>query len=222
VTIKHTTIPAQGGKHVVGYTQWAEGHTITDSITMPKASGVGIKIDTASPDFGWRDIIGTPQEPLIAAGRPAWAQIATSGVYTWSFGTGEYQSYSYHIPHDYVPGSAIHFHVHWFSAQTAGAYTKWQFDWIYAKGHGQAPFPTTASQATVEQQQETIAYTHMIAETTGQTIDGCEPDGLIICKVTRIAPAGTDVTGDVFVPVVDLHYQSTNMATKQKSPDFYT
>jgi len=42
--------------------------------------------------------------------------------------------------------------------------------------------------------------------------------------VSRIAPTGgpSDVAGGVFVPVVDIHYQSTNMATKGKAPDFWT
>ena len=82
-------------------------------------------------------------------------------------------------------------------------------------------FPTTATTVTVEQTQSTTAYQHMIAESAAVTIPGLEVDGLVILKVTRIAPAGTDVSGDVFVPCVDIHYQSTNMATKNKAPSFY-
>jgi len=40
--------------------------------------------------------------------------------------------------------------------------------------------------------------------------------------VDRIAAVGeTDVSGDVFAPIVDIHYQSTNLATPNKSPNFY-
>lgn len=198
--------------------QWKFG----SGIVLPKTSGVGIKVDTSAETFGWRDIIGTPQEPVSGTGKPTWTQIASSGVYTWNYITSDVQYYTWHIPHDYVPGSDIHFHVHWFGSQTAGNYTKWTFSYLYSKGHAQTAFPTTVTSVSVEQQQSTTAYTHMIAETAGVTISGLEVDGLILCKVTRSTPAGTDVSGGVFVPCVDLHYQSTNMATKQKSPDFYT
>lgn len=200
----------------------------TDSLTATDiyhdvGSGEGDKIGPPSTaDWGWRDITGDAQEPSIGSGRPSFSQIASSGVYAWLYGTGDRQSYFWHIPHDYVPGSDIYFHVHWFGPQTATAYTKWQFDWLYAKGHNQASFPTIATTATVEQRQNSVAYRHMIAETTGQTIPGCEIDGVILCTVTRIAPAGSDVSGGVFVPYVDLHYQSTNLPTKNKAPNFYT
>jgi len=212
------------------YAQTDVAETITgawnfdDSIAISKTSGKGIKVDTTTPTFGWRDIIGSPQEPTVGSGKPSWTQIATSGVYTWNFATADVQYYTYHIPHDYVPGSDIHFHVHWFSSTTAGASTRWTFDYLYSKGHQQAAFPTTASSTFAQQVQNTTAYTHMIAESAAVTITGLEVDGLIIVKVSRVAPTGgpSDVAGGVFVPCVDIHYQSTNLATKNKSPDFWT
>lgn len=198
----------------------------TDSagITLPKTSGYGIKVDSAAPTFGWRDIIGSPQEPTQGSGKPSWVQIASSGVYCWSFATSDTQTYMFHMPHDYVPGTDIHFHVHWFGSQTAGNSTRWQFDYLYAQGHQQAAFPTTATTVYAQQVQDTTAYTHMIAETSGVTIANLEPDGVVIVQATRIAPTGgpSDVSGSVYVPMIDIHYQSTNMATKQKAPDFYT
>jgi hypothetical protein len=195
-----------------------------DNIVMPKTSGKGIQLEPAAPTFGWRDIIGQPQEPTVGSGKPSWVQIASSGVYTWSFATADIQYYQFHIPHDYVPGSAVHFHVHWFSSTTAGASTRWTFDYLYAKGHQQAAFPTTAASTFAQQVQVTTAYTHMIAESAAETISGLEVDGLILVKVSRVAPTGgpSDVAGSVFVPCIDLHYQSTNLATKQKAPPFWT
>jgi len=184
----------------------------------------GFEVDTETPTFGWHDIIGSPQEPVTGTGKPSWVQIATSGVYCWSFATNDTQTYIFHIPHDYVPGSAIHFHTHWFGSQTAGNSTRWKFSYLYAKGHQQGAFPTTATSVYAQQVQNTTAYYHMIAETDAVTVTGLEVDGLLLVQVTRIAPTGgpSDVSGSVFVPCIDVHYQSTNMATKQKSPDFYT
>jgi len=193
-------------------------------LILPKTSGVGIKVELADPTFGWRDILGTPQEPTVGSGRPSWVQIASSGIFTWSFATNDYQFYTFHLPHDYVPGTPVYFHVHWFGAQTAGGSTRWTFNYIYSKGHNQAAFPTTAAATFAQQVQNAAAYTHMIAESAAETIAGLEVDGLILVKVTRVAPTGgpSDVSGSVFAPCIDLHYQSTNMATKSKSPDFYT
>ena len=195
--------------------------SVSGDLILPKTSGKGIKVDTTTPTFGFRDIVGTPQEPTTGGGKPSFLQIAMSGVYTWKFTTADVQYYTWHIPHDYVPGSDIYFHTHWFSETTVANNTKWQFDYLYARGHNQSAYPTTATSISVEQTDSTTAYQHMIAETTAQTIANLEPDGVIICKVSRVTPSGTDVTVPVFVPVVDLHYQSTNMATKQKAPNFY-
>ena len=172
---------------------------------------------------GWRDIIGTPNDPDTGASKPDFAQIATSGIYTWEFSTNDAQMYVYHIPHDYVQGTDIYFHVHWFGSQTAGASTRWEIKYIYAKGHNQAAFPTTATTVNIQQVQSTTAYQHMIAESDAVTISGLEVDGLILIKVTRIAPTGgpSDVSGSVFVPCVDIHYESNNIATVNKAPDFY-
>ena len=187
-------------------------------------SGEGVKIGSKETGaFGWRDIIGVPQEPTSGGGKPTWTQIASSGVYTWNYATNDLQFYSYHLPHDYVPGTDIYFHAHWFSSTTAGASTRWEFSYLYASGHQQGPFPTTSEPVYAQQVQSTTAYMHMIAETDAVTIPGLETDGLILLKVKRIAPTGgpSDVAGGVFVPVVDIHYQSHNLATKNKAPNFY-
>jgi len=198
---------------ITGSWQW------TNSIDLPGTTGTGILVDSV---FGWRDIIGSPQEPTVGAGKPSFSQIATSGVYTWSFAIGDTQYYIWHIPHDYVPGTDIHFHTHWFGPQTAGGYARWQYEFLYADGHNQSPFPTTATTVNSEEQQSTTAYQHMVTESAGVTISGLEVDGIVIAKVSRIAATlGTDVSGSVFAPVMDIHYQSHNLATPNKSPSFY-
>jgi hypothetical protein len=191
-------------------------------ITLGMGSGIGIKVDTTAPTFGYRDIIGTVQEPTSGTGKPTWTQIASSGVYSWMYATNDVQGYLWHVPHDYVPGSAVYFHAHWFGPQVLGNATRWQFSYLYARGHDQASFPTTATVVACQQWQNVNAYRHMIAETAAVTIPNLEVDGLIICQVKRIAPvSATDVSGGVFVPCVDLHYMSTNMATKRRQPNFY-
>ncbi len=150
----------------------------------------------------------------------------------------------FHMPHDWVPGSDIYIHAHWSqtTADTGGGgavpgVSKWYFDVTYADGHGTAggaadPFfaPITIS---VTQQGSTTAYGHMIAETQlssnggsgGTLLDSSTltVDGLILLRIYRDPTDVSDTLNqDAFLHYVDIHYQSTNIGTKQKAPDFYT
>ena len=51
-----------------------------------------------------------------------------------------------------------------------------------------------------------------------------EPDGVILMTLEMDANNLTDSVGvtDPFIHYVDIHYQSTNIATKDKVPNFYT
>ena len=189
-----------------------------NNLGEPGTIGSGIEVGR---DFGWRDIIGSPQYPLTGSGRPSFLQIGSTGVYAWSFTIGDDQFYVWHLPHDYVPDTDIYFHVHWFGSQTAGGFARWQFDYMYASGYNTDAYGS-ATTVYVQEQQSTTAWQHMISETTAVTIAGLEVDGVIIARVDRIAAVGeTDVSGDVFAPIVDIHYQSTNLATPNKVPNFY-
>ena len=191
---------------------------VLNNLNPPGTIGSGIPVGR---DFGWHDIIGEPQYPTTGSGKPAFSQIGATGISAWNFGTGDEQFYVWHIPHDYVPGSDIFFHVHWFGPQTAGGFVRWHVDYIYAKGHDQEAYGSHTS-VFIQAQQSTTAFQQMISETTAVTIAGLEPDGVIIGRIQRIAPVGeTDISGGVFAPILDVHYQSTNVATPNKVPNFY-
>lgn len=214
------------------------------NFVLPKVAGEGVKVDPAAPTFGWRDIIGQINTKGVGASDPDWVAYRGS-VYQYKFPSAHLHEawLTFHIPHDYVPGSDLFVHVHWSqitvdTGGTAGApgAAKWQFDITYADGHGTAggaadPFiaPITV---TVTQQASTTQYGHMIAEVqftnsggTGGLIDSgnISVDGLLLVRIYRDATDAADTLNqDPFVHMCDIHYQSTNMATKQKSPDFYT
>ncbi|KKK64807.1 hypothetical protein LCGC14_2980460, partial [marine sediment metagenome] len=143
----------------------------------------------------------------------------------------------YHIPHDYVPGTDLHIHTHWSQAVIdSGGYVKWYFDITYAKAHGTPggagdPFNAPITQNEV-QQASTTQYGQMLAE-VAITNDGgdathldrndIEPDGVLIIRIYRDSTDAADTLDqDPFVHYSDVHYQSTNIGTKQKSPDFYS
>lgn len=230
----------------------AAGNVIALShIVLPKTSGIGIKVDTAIPTFGWRDLLGEiTTRPAAGGGAAALPDFVAyrGNVYAYRFGTTAPDNHlheafiNYHIPHDYVPGSDLHFHIHWSqivvdTGGTAGVpgVAKWYADISYSKGHGTAGGAADAFNApitvSVTQQASTTQYGHMIAEVqftnaggTGGLIDSAriEVDGVVMVRLYRDPTDVADTLDqNTFVHYADVHYQSTNMATKQKAPNFY-
>lgn len=216
---------------------------LPQNIVLPKTSGKGIQVDTASPSFGWRDIIGQIGVKTAGATDPVWT-LYRGAMYAYTFDTATAEAFLvFHIPHDYVPGSDLFAHVHWSqkvvdTGGTAGVpgVAEWKFDISYADGHGTAggaadPFiaPITV---TVTQQASTTQYGHMIAEVqftnnggTGGLIDSntIQVDGLLLVRLYRVKANPADTLNQApFVHTADIHYQSTNIGTKQKAPNFYT
>ncbi len=223
-----------------------------NNIVLPKTAGKGILVDPASPTNGWRDLLGTINVKGVGGGgagaNPDYV-IYRGTLYGYRFGTTAPNNHlheafiEYHIPHDYLPGSDLYIHIHWSQTTvdtggTAGVpgNAKWYFDISYADGHGTPggtadPFnaPITVS---VTQQGSTTQYGHMIGEVaftnnggTGGLIDSnrISVDGLVLVRAYRDPTDVADTLNqDTFVHFVDIHYQSTNTGTKQKSPDFYT
>lgn len=242
----------QGGSSGQYYhlTQAKHGE-VNNNLNLSGTSGTGIKVDTSTPTFGWRDLLGK-LDTRSAGGGGATAipdyVVYRGNIYAYRFGTIAPDNHmhevfiEYHIPHDYVPGSDLYLHIHWSQivADTGGTagvpgVAKWYFDLTYADGHGTAggvadPFiaPITVS---VTQQASTTKYGHMIAEVqfsnsggTGGLLNSntIQVDGLILVRAYRDPGDVADTLNQhAFVHFVDVHYQSNNLATKNKSPNFY-
>ena len=109
----------------------------------------------------------------------------------------------------------------------------WGFEVTYAKGHQQAAFAAPIT-TTVQQNANATVYYHHIAEVqlsattpSGSQLDSddLEVDGLILVRAYLSANNITVSAGSVpapFLHMVDIHYQSTGIGTKQKAPNFYT
>jgi hypothetical protein len=136
----------------------------------------------------------------------------------------------FHILHDYVPGTDIYLHTHWAhnSATVTSGSVTWEFESSYAKGHNQAAFPASKV-ITVTQNASTAQYQHMIAEIAITNNGGdatridrniIETDGIIMvrCRLTANSINGTP---EPFLFLVDAHYQSTGVPTKNKAPNFF-
>lgn len=206
------------------------------NIVIPKTSGVGIKVDQDAATFGWRDIIGNISPKASGAGSPTRAVYNGGTLGQYSFAANDVCDFEFHIPHDYVPGTDLYFHVHWSHNGTSisGNFTS-TFSYSYAKGHNQANFAAEKTITVPAYDTTDIAttprYRHRIEE-TALTSDGgsasltdralIEVDGLVIgtLKVTSLPTIGGG--GKLFIHTCDIHYQSTNIGTKAKAPNFYT
>ena len=73
----------------------------------------------------------------------------------------------------------------------------------------------------MEQSPPGVAYQHMITESDAISISGLEPDGILYLKIARITNGGVNNTNDIFVLTADVHYQSTDSATPNRSPNFW-
>ena len=202
-----------------------QGLVVSGGMTIDKTTNVGIKVDPATPTWGWRDLTADIQVKGTGAADPTFAVYGATVLRQYSFSaTTEQEVFMvFHVPHDYVPGTSIYFHAHWSNAAATPntGNVVWGFDYSFAKGFNQAAFPTPTA-STVTQACPATRYQHMVAETAAVTIAAMEVDGLILVRGYRKAADAADTCTDaVFLHTMDIHYQSTNMATKAKAPNFY-
>ena len=201
---------------------------------LPKTSGQGIKVDIDSPVFGWRDIIGNVHPKASGVGSPTRAAYSGGNLGQYAFVANDVCDFEFHIPHDYAPGTDIYFHVHWSHNGTSiSGNAAFDIYHSYAKGHNQANFPAeknvtitypTADISTTPQYRHRIDEVIISGASATATLmdhDDIEVDGLVqaTLKLTTLPTIGGG--GKLFVHTCDLHYQSTNMATKGRAPDFY-
>ena len=209
--------------------------TVKGDLILPVSDENGIKIDPKDPSFGWRDIIGALIPRATGVGKPT-IEVFRTSVNNYAFAAGDDIDFTYHIPHDYVSGTNLFVHLHWGHNGTAisGNFV-FDFSFTYSKGHNQEIFPAvktvTGTYATVNIA-TTPRYSHRLTEVqlsiTGGSAtqldsDRLEPDGVILAsvKATTIPTITGGSPNKVFVFFSNIHYQSTNIGTKQKASPFY-
>lgn len=192
---------------------------------------------------GFADILGDQFSKNTGATKPTLATY-NGAIDGWQFGNGDEAFMSFHIPHDYAPGTDVHLHIHWSqtSATATGGTLDFKYYAIYAKGHNQAlgstftSTPITATFTTIDINDGSSGlgqYQHHLTEVTlsGASAtaalfdrDDFEPDGVIELTFEMDANNLTNSGAvlDPFIHYVDLHYQTTGIiGTKNKVPNFY-
>ena len=212
-------------------------------VVFDKAAGSGVKIDPASPDYGWADIIGDQLAKNTGATKPTLTAY-NGDVEGYQFGNGDRVFLTYHIPHDYVIGTDVHLHIHWSenTGNATGGTIDFKYFAVYAKGWNQATgstftsTPITASFSSIDindgasglnQYQQHITEVIISGPSATAALfdrDDLEPDGIIelTLEMDTNSLTGGGV-GNPFIHVGDLHYQTTgHMGTKSRDFNFYT
>lgn len=210
--------------------------SFTDNIVITKNPGYGIKVDNTNPSFGWKDLIPYMLPDLIGVNSPTLTVFRGGSVRRYSYTTNDKMDLEYHIPHDYVPGTDVFFHIHWAHNGTAiSGNLVVTFTYTYSKGHAQDIF---SAEKTITITYNTVNITttprwvHRIDEVQFSSIGGSvtlldtnllEPDGVIggCITVTGIPIITGGTPNNPYIFFSDIHYQSTQLATKQKAPNFY-
>ncbi len=225
---RHSELSASGGAPNPALKIDAAGNP-----ALLKASGKGLKVDITTPTFGWRDLLGKVTQRNIGGSKPTHA-IYRGTLRQYQFAAGKEEYFTYHIDHDHVPDSDIFLHVHWshIGDDVSGGTVTFEYELSYAKGFNRGAFSEPVS-TTFIGTADTTQYDHVITEVQvsavspdGNQLDSndLEPDGII---EARVKVTSNDITvnaggvPDPFIHEADIHYQSTNIGTKQKAPNFY-
>lgn len=182
------------------------------------------QFDTKTRD-GWRDNIAAID--TRAGGTAPQINLYRDGIYLYEFSADSMNEVfaSYHIDHDYKPGTMLYPHLHFTTTSTASGVVRLGFEYTYAKGHQQAKFPAATTLTLNVNVPANSDHLHFVAEMPeGQGIPGTniETDGVVLMRIFRDAGHVDDTfTGTIFGILVDLHYQTSQYATPNRAPDFF-
>lgn len=210
---------------------------ISSNLIVSNTEGFGIKVNVENPNFPWHDIIGKIDPKFSGAGAPLRKLYKDTNIFDYAFSENDVVDFVFHLPHDYLPNSNLYLHVHWSHNGTSiSGNAEFSFYHSYSKGHNQEEFSVERSMvllvptpdiATIPQYRHRVDEGQIAAPTANSQCmptANIEPDGLIIgaLKLTERPTIGGVPSPDLFIHTVDVHYQSTNMGTQSRSPDFWS
>ena len=171
-----------------------DGDRLIISKASPASGTTGIKVDSAAPTYGWRDLTGSIKTRTGGLTVPSY--IAYQGnIYQFAFdhATAVQEVFNeFHMPHDYVPGTDMFIHTHWSSIVTATGNVNWGFDVSWAKGYDQAIFEGTVGTSlpiTVSVTQAgAAAFRHEIAEVQFAAAGGLISPAAVNVSITTGTP----------------------------------
>lgn len=187
--------------------------------------------------FGWEDLIGDIKPRTNGVYAPVLKNLTVNNT-EFSYSVGDKCECKYHIPHNYVPKSDLYIHAHWTHSGTnlTGSFVLKLYS-TYSKGHQQDTFTHTAlgsisvsglnitNTPTLAHRVDEVIYSTKGGSASLLDTNLIEVDGFILLTFeTDTIPSisGSPYTDDVYIISLDIHYRSTDLPTKNKSPNFYS
>lgn len=194
-------------------------------IVFDKTAGHGIQVDNVTPTYPWVDLLGHITVDEAAASNKPTFTTYNGSIKQYRFAVNDQIYINYHIPHDYLPGSDMFVHTHWSSIDNSLGDVTWALDVSYASGHQVGTF--TSPKTVLCSGSFISPLKHMVNESPLSSVGGSastldtnliEVDGVILIRAKL---QSNSMSSSPFLHFIDIHYQSTGIGTKNKTPNFY-
>ena len=169
---------------------------------------------TVSSTVTWNDLQVNINSVKKKSGVEEPSDVSHMGGYVLGFENNEVQGiyFDAQLPHSYLPGSDIIFHIHLIYDGSAGD-VNWTFTYSWANVTESFPVETTVN-ATTSPGSSGVHVAQTIATIVGT---GKRESSVLICSLTRNGNSDTH-TGTVKMVALDFHYQNEKIGTDVQYP----
>jgi hypothetical protein len=197
-------------------------------IVIPNLNTEGIKRNTTTPVFTWRDKEGL-MYPDLSGLNAATLTVFKGNLRLFAYEANDKMDFSIHWPHDWAVGTDTYIHVHWHHNGSAIADTMtFTIEAAFSKRDAVSGsnISTTITRNTWTGANQ---YYHGVDEVQLSAATGTSAlfatgdldiDGMVLGQLT-LTTAPTVTAGSLFVSTIDIHYLSTNLGTVNKASPFY-
>lgn len=164
----------------------------------------------------WKDIIILGLGLRAGGTAPTFAA-SQNGIFGLRFDAGTSQSAhgAAEIPHDYMEGGALHFHVHWTPTTTNTGNIVWGLE--YSIANPGATFGTSATVAMTPTAAPGIVGRHMMTELVEIVGTGIKIGAIVKFRIFR-QNGGTDTfTGNAFLESLGVHYEADTTGSREET-----
>lgn len=202
--------------------------SINDHLIIEKGTDNGIKIDRATPAYGWADLKGVMLADSSGANAPVLTEYKT-GVFDLGYNATDKQYYRFHAEHSEVTGGDKYLHAHVRHNGTSASGTlviTYVVSHQFGFDRANSPAPITVTQTTPGTSllsNKTYIEDVLIMKSGGGVglldSDLLLPDDdiLVTMTVTTLPTVVGGASTRIFIPHVDIHRQVSGMiGTKNK------
>lgn len=170
--------------------------------------------------YGWSDLRMAVTAVAIGSGAPALRAFGPTGnIKQLRFGVGDSVYLAAHFSHDILQGATVFPHIHWTTDGTNVNSVKWELNYAWAEGYDTDNFPAETT-VNLEEAAAGTAWRHMITEDDAGFVTP-DIDTILVCELKRVTNGGVENSDQIFGLFVDIHYQVGQIATPNRSPNFW-